>query len=290
MASAAADRVTDYAKEKGRQIQEMLDQPERTVFNWTWWAEQVGAAADTMMTPVAYLSATAQKAGDAAAMAYKLWSHREEIMKLPEMIAGGDVKGVQKFVDTTLMDIDGELASEIRNSQDFHAVLSLIDDPESAVTYMTYVSLTLEAIPPNFYAYIGGKAGMFIVCEVVLLLVAALLSAGAGVAARVAALTARIAASGVKAATASKKIQNALRAIKAFETVIKRFVEVAGDLRALGHKLTAARQRGVRLQAPTKTTAVARRETVKRDRKCRICGSTRHKTPAHVKRGCVVYR
>jgi hypothetical protein len=93
----------------------------------------------------------------------------------------------------------------------------------------------------------------------------------------------------VKAGNLPKTISGAVKAIKAFELAIRRFVEVAGDLQKLGHKLLRARQRGFKRKTPTKTTLASKRETTQRDRRCRICRSATHKTPAHFKRGDVTY-
>jgi hypothetical protein len=292
--ATVADTVADYAKKQGKRVNELLEKPDRTIFSWSWWAKQaedkVKEAQKTVDDAQKTVTSAAKASAEAIRQAKAIWKHRKAICNLPELIAAGDAKAVQRFVDTVIKDIDPELAKQIKASKDFYAVLALIDDPDSVLTYLTYVHLTLEAIPPNFYAYIGGSAGVYVLCEVILLIVTALFTGGVAAAGRLAALSARIVASSAKAAKVTQKIENATKAIHAFKEVITRFVNVADDLRLLGRKINFARQHNVKLKGKTKTTLQAKRTTTKRDRKCRICGSTKHKTPAHVPRGCVVYR
>jgi hypothetical protein len=292
LGAEAADGLAGYAKERAKRLAELLEKPERTIFSWSWWLKQAEEEVVEAQQNVKKVKQTvvdaAEAANDAVKKAKVIWNHREEICQLPELIARGDVKGVERFVDTVVRKFDPKLANEIMASKDFYAVLQFISDPDGALTYITYVQLTLEAIPPNFYVYIGGKAGMYVLCEVILLIVTALLSAGAATAARLASLTARIAANSARVAKVTKKIENAANAIQAFKEVIERFVSVAGDLRALGKKMNSARQR-IKKSGNSREALQLKRNTTRRDRKCRICDSTKHKTPAHPPVGCLDY-
>jgi hypothetical protein len=168
-------------------------------------------------------------------------------------------------------------------------VLELIADHDSILGYLAYVGLMIEAIPPNFYGYAAAKGGVYLLIELVLLLVTVLLSAGAAAAARVASLVARLAASSAKLANAARKIERAREALDALIRVIEDFCPAATDLRLLGDKLRRARQRGVVLRGNTKTTVAARKQAIKRDRKCQLCGSSQHTTPRH-RLGSVKYK
>lgn len=293
--ATVADNVANYAKEQGAKLEKLLERPGETVFSWTWWAKEAEETAaevnKTLNSAITSVSDTAQAGAQAVKMAAKVWEHREAIMNVPELIAEGKAKEVQIFVDTVIKDIDPDLYKEIRESEHFDNVLALIADHDTALTFMTYLSLTLEAMPPNFYVYIGGKAGMYIVCEVILTVLAAFLSAGVGAVARVATIGARIAVAGAKATKAGRKIEHAMRAMNAFVQSLQRFVDVGAKMQALGHKLSVVRgARMLRVQGPAKGKLTAKKQETKRQRKCRICGSTKHKTPAHTKRGCVVYK
>ncbi|OXE04737.1 hypothetical protein CA163_39405, partial [Vibrio parahaemolyticus] len=69
-----------------------------------------------------------------------------------------DVKGVEQFVDTVVMEFDPEWAMEIKESEFFPKALALINDDNSILPFFTYLNLIIEAIPPNFYFYYVGKA------------------------------------------------------------------------------------------------------------------------------------
>ena len=289
--SAAADRIGEYAKEQAKKIEELIEKRDETLFNWSWWVKQ---AEETVDEAKKNLDAALNSAGEAvdatkkaANTAYTVWKYREEIAQLPEILASGDSQKFQQFVDTVLMEIDPEMAKETRESEEFAAVLALIDDPDSILTFLDYASMMLEAVPPNFYARLGGKAGAYIVTEILLLVGLSLLG-GVGAAARISALTARLASTAVKAAGVEKKLAAIKAATEALTNALKRLFEVAEDLRKLGHKLLAARQRGIRAASATKGVAKVRRKPQKRERRCAICHSTKHATP-NTRRGCLEY-
>lgn len=294
---SAFDRLATYSKQRYESLRDEINQhvenADDTILNWAWWQrgieDEINERIEMLQSAGAAVADGAQSVLDTAEKARKVYKHREAIMKLPELIAGGDPKPVQAFVDTVLMDIDPELAQSIKRDPNFAVVLELIADHDSALGYVAYVGLSVEAVPPNFYAYTAGKGGAYVAIEVVLLLVTALLSLGTGVAARIGMLTARFASAGAKAATAGAKIKRAQAAVQAFIRLLEDFARAVEDLHALGAKLIRARSKGVVLRGNTKTTVMAKRESIKRDKRCRICGSTKHSTPRH-RPGTVVYR
>lgn len=299
----AAGSVYDTTKQYAIGLQKDIDasiskasstikNADQTLSNWSWWQAQIDDAATTVQgnyksakQKVDHAVATANNTADKAR---KIYTYRNEILNLPILIAEGDPKLIQKFVDTVLMDIDKELATDIKNDPNFYVVLEIIADHESVLSYLSYVSLTLEAIPPNFYAYLAAQGGAYLMIEVVMLIVTALISAGTAAAARITALAARIATSSSKVAGVVKKIEHAQQAFSAFQRCLEDFSSATNQLHRLGEKLTKARSRGVRLKGSTRTTLNAKRETIKRDHKCRICGSTKHSTPRSLQ-GTVVY-
>ncbi|MBX3618611.1 MAG: hypothetical protein KF891_01265 [Rhizobacter sp.] len=274
----------------------VLENPDKTVYNWGWWQRNFEEAVDDAQKAVTQkvdgyvqsAQATAHTLSEAATKAQKAYKHRDAILGLPELLVKGDPKPVQAFVDTVLMDIDPQLAREIKNDPNFYMVLELIADHDSILGYLAYVGLMIEAIPPNFLGYAAAKGGVYLLIELVLLLVTAILSAGAAAAARVASIVARLAASSAKLAKAAKKIERAKEALDALIRAIEDFYQAATDLRGLGDKLRQARQRGLVLRGNTKSTVAARKQAIKRDRKCQLCGSTQHTTPRH-RLGTVAY-
>jgi len=287
------ERTNEAAKSAG----EVFDDPDQTVKNWAWWQRSIESLGDEAERAIQMridagqqaVQSAVESAGKSLSTAQKIYKHRDAILGLPELLVRGDPKPVQAFVDTVLTDIDPELAKEIRNDPDFYVVLEIIADHDSILSYLSYVGLMMEAVPPNFYGYLAAKGGVYVLCEVLLLLVTALLSAGAAAGARVTILLARLAARSAKVSRAARKIEKAIEALNAFIRVVEDFVEAAKDLRVLGEKLRSARQRNLVLRGNTKSTISAKKKAIRRDRRCRLCGSPQHTTPRH-RLGTIEYR
>lgn len=92
----------------------------------------------------------------------------------------------------------------------------------------------------------AGKGSAYLMIEVVLLIVSALLSAGTAAAARITMLVARIAASSAKIATAGKKIKRAKAAVDALIRMLEDLSNALDDLHQLGAKLVKARQGAIK--------------------------------------------
>jgi len=114
-------------------------------------------------------------------------------------------------------------------------------------------------------------------------------SSSMGLAECVGMLIARFAAAGAKVASVGRKIKRARAAIEAFIRLLEDLMNAVDDLHNLGAKLVRARSKPLHLKGPTKTTLQAKKESIKRDKKCRLCGSTQHTTPRH-RVGTVQYR
>ncbi|REL26229.1 hypothetical protein DXX93_06275 [Thalassotalea euphylliae] len=50
----------------------------------------------------------------------------------------------------------------------------MIDVHYSALTYIAYLSLFMEVVPPNFYAFVAGKGSAYLTIEVCLLILTTL--------------------------------------------------------------------------------------------------------------------
>ncbi|MHA7228702.1 hypothetical protein ACVT98_04865 [Vibrio campbellii] len=138
--------------------------------------------------------------------------YHEEIIALPKYIAENDARALQTFIDTALREIAPEWAKEIDDTGALPKAMAVMRDPSSAITYSAYVVLILDAIPPNFYTYYGGKLGIYVLLEVVLNLVLGLFTLGAGVAARATSTAARLVVKGKRA----KQIAGAQKALDTF--------------------------------------------------------------------------
>jgi hypothetical protein len=213
-----------------------------------------------------------------------LYAHREEILQLPEHVARGNVNAVQHFIDVTLVEIDADLAQQIRYDKNVGIGIELVRDHTAALTYISYIQLILNAIPPNFYIYHAAKWGIYIVLEILLTLVLAFFTAGAGVAARLTAISARLAAAGSKGVKIGKGIHHAQQALASLTRTLDDFALVAQKLESLGEVLQVSRVNKKVLNGRSNTTLQDKKEEIKRNKVCRNCRSEEHGTPERINR------
>lgn len=288
-----SDRAYIYVRGRFNEVYKDFDEK---VFNSAWWSKRgvkdLEAFRDEQIKKMeATLQSVTQVTNDILETkdkAIKIYQHREAILALPAMIAQADTYGIANFVNTALMDIDPELAKEIGTHPRFKLVLALIRDDDSVITYLSYLGLIISAIPPNFYAYVAGKGSAYLMIEVVLLAVTAILSAGAAAAARITLLIGRLAATGVRAISANSKIKRAQRAIDSVERVLEDVQRAADEFQNLGYKLIPAQNKSYMQRSGTRSTVHAKQEMIQRDAKCRVCQSNKHTTPTR-QRGQVEY-
>ena len=278
----AYESITDSIEETLDDIEDNAD----NLTSWNWWNQQVKEGVDITVrkidTNINDAKEFLEESSDAIA---KLLKYKTSIMKLPQQICRGDAKSIQSFVDGPLKDIDPDLAKQIKESDEFYMVLELIADHDAALTYFTYLDLFIEAVPPNFYAYIGGKAGIYILLEVILFIVLSFLTLGVGTAARITALAARMTVTSIRV---NKKLDKAEKAQKAFKVMIEKFLDSADTLKKLGEKLAATRSAGRVSLGSENRTVTTKKKDEKREKRCRLCKSDKHNTPASL-RGCITY-
>lgn len=302
-AGSAYDRTAEYSAQlyesmKAR-INKDLANVDKTLGNWSWWSELADDAAHTIRNQFESAEASVQamkktaletvrKAQEAIEVSQRMYQFRNEIAKVPKLIADGDAVGVQNFVDNVLSQIDPELAKSIRNDPEFYTVLALIEDHDAALTYVSYVSLVIEAVPPTFYAYMAAKGAATLLIELLTILITAFLTMGAALVARVATFLARLAATSSRLVNATQRIKKAKAALDAFIRIVNDFVDAATDLRRLGKKLHLARNKDKVLNGGTKSTITNTRDPIRRAQHCAFCGSGAHHTP-HGRLGDVTY-
>ncbi len=278
------------------EAEDLVDHSEETLGNWAWWEalgekkfdQAVGYGKRRLDEASKAVVEAVDSAMESADRAAKLYKYRNEILDLPNLVSESDVKGIQHFVDTVLMDIDPQLARSMNGSEGFQLALELIADHDTALNYVVYLSLMIEAVPPNFYLYTSSKFGIQVLLEVLLTIVCAFLTAGTGVAVRVSTLSARLLAASARATSVARRIKKAQLAVEAYVRMIEDFFDVSKRMEQLARKLRGVRTRGTVVKGQTKQTLSAKRELVKRDSRCRLCGSTEHTTPRG-RLGMVVY-
>lgn len=300
IAGVSYDQIAGYSNKQyeflKKEINKHIENPDDTLYNWAWWQatmdeglrESSGQIKEQFVSARSVLNDGLKSVLGSLEMAQRIFIHRDEILELPELIAQGDVAKLQYFVDNVLKDIDPQLAKSIRNDPNFAVVLEVIADHDSALSYLAYVGLILEAIPPNFYSYVAGKGGGYLMIEVVLLAVTALLSAGVAAATRISMLIARLTSAGTKLIGVNGRMRHAKIAVSAFLKTFEDMSRAASELHMLGYRLIDSRSRGVVFSGHARTNLTAKREIIKRDKKCRVCGSAKHSTPK-IRRGLVTY-
>lgn len=263
-----------------------IDENSENLTSWNWWHSQVK---DTVDKGIRKVHSEIEDAGefldDSIDLVGKLYKHKNSILNLPKQVAKGDATSVQNFVDTVLKDLDPELSKQIKESPDFHIVLELIADHDAALTYFSYMDMFLEAVPPNFYAYISGKAGVYVLLEIVLFIVLSFLTLGVGTAARLTALAAKMTTTSVRIKSKLDKAEKAQEAVKA---MIEKFSDNAETLKKLGEKLVITRSVGRNKFGYENSTLPSKKKLEQREKKCRFCGGD-HDAPKSLN-GWVEYR
>ncbi|EID4388884.1 DUF4150 domain-containing protein [Vibrio vulnificus] len=290
LSSSAVDKLAIYSVDKFNSITKAMLNENGQLKNPTWVLETLGRefdsfqdsvfeSVDEAIEDVSKLYAESQ---DVLRKLECIAKHRQTILELPQKISNGDVDAVETFIDSVLMDFDPDWAQEIKGHEQFPNAMAIIEDHDTILTYVTYLSLMLEAIPPNFYFYYGGKAGTYLILELILTVVLAICTLGTGAAARIATLVARFAEGAKKV----KGIRNAAKALDSFIKAVESLIDVLSDYQELAEKLVK-RPLGQFKGKPV-TTMTAKKKAVKRDASCRLCHSNQHKTPRY-KRGELDY-
>ena len=279
--SDAYDYLYNYANDTYDSITKSITDEEGNLRNVTWFIAQLREDLSDIQ------QSTFETIDDAIDNAQSLYAdgedflrklecvakNRQAILDLPKSLADGDIDAIELFVDTILMEIDPEWAKEIKESENFTKALAVIQDHSSAMLYNAYLSLIIEAIPPNFYTYHAGKAGAYIALEVLFTIALSILTLGVGAAARITAVTAKLALGTKRVST----LNHASKALNTFVDTTKGMVDVLQDYDKLADKLIkrplgSVKGKGNETLTMTKTN-------VKRSGKCRLCQSDKHKTP-----------
>ncbi len=276
--SDAYDYLYNYANDTYDSVTRSITDEEGNLRNVTWFIAQLQEdLSDIQQT-------TFETIDDAIDSAQSLYANSEDflrklecvaknrqaILDLPKNLADGDI---EIFVDTILMELDPEWAKEIKESENFSKALAVIQDHSSAMLYNAYLSLIIEAIPPNFYAYHAGKAGAYIALEVLLTIALSILTLGVGAAARITAVTAKLALGTKRVST----LNHASKALSTFVDTTKGMVDVLQDYDKLADKLIKRPLGSVKGKG--RETLTMTKTNVKRSGKCRLCQSDKHKTP-----------
>lgn len=282
--------VAEEAYEGAKDLAEHAYENRGVLLDDAWWDKKLDDAGRALEATEAQIKETLSDAADAversAKQAKAVYDHKEAIMALPGQIVAGDVDGIEAFIDTALRDIDPEMADKLQYDSSWQGAIELLQDGETAAVMGVYLDLFLTVVPPNFWAYAFGRAGPYILVEIILLIIGALLG-GVGAAARIAVITARLARMGATMAKIGKLADKAIDAVRAAVKMIEAFTDSVTDIEKLKKKLLLSRRRSTR-NGRTNSTLDERRDTEERDGRCRVCRNTSHNTPVD-RRGEVDY-
>ena len=228
-----------------------VDDPDDMSYRFAWWETGIDEDAAVCLSGQAPYAGRAPGAGHAdrlfgdPARTGEASRPRVSIFDTLALIARGDMDAIDTFAERVVGAIDPALSARMQADDNVRVVLDLMADHETALMYATYVSLALEAVPPNVYVALAGRDGACLLVEIALLLVTALLNPGAAAAARLTALAARVAAAGADPGTVQRWSAATATAIDAYARLLGAFADVARDLHPLGTKLGLARTRGL---------------------------------------------
>ena len=290
LSSSAIDKLAIYSADKFNAITKAMLNEKGQLNNPTWVLETLGrefdsfkeSAFETVDDAIQGVSELYAESEDVVRKLTCIAKHRKAILDLPQRISSGDVNAIEMFIDTVLVELDPDWAMEVKGHEQFPRAMAIIEDHDTILTYVTYLSLMIEAIPPNFYFYHVGKAGTYLLLEFVLTIVLAIFTLGTGAAARIATLVARLAGGAKKV----KGIRNAAKALDSFIKAVESLIDVLADYQELAEKLVK-RPLG-KFKGKPIMTMTTKKKAVKRDASCRLCHSNQHKTP-RFKRGELEY-
>ena len=277
----------EFAEDSIQEAEEMWKK-RGNLANPNWWEAEWDAFVEQNVQAVTsakdYIEESVNDAYKSSETAYEIFKRKDAIFAIPNLIAAGDIDEIEAFIDTDLYAIDPEWANQLRYNKDWQEFIEVLQDGEAAANFVVYLDLMIKVTPPNFYSFYFGKGAFYIQIEVALLVLGVLLG-GAGAAARIAVLTARITNMAAKSNQVVKKSQEALQA---YQRAHLAFIKVTQDMDKLRELLIKNRRHKAKSGA-SGTELEQRRETTKRDGKCRICQSKDHNTPLH-RSGNLEYR
>lgn len=275
--AAGSQRATASEQASGTPGQGENNSPD----DWAWWQRSIPETASGREDAGDVLQSAGPTVIAGEEQARELYQHRDAILNLQNLIADGKPQPLHKFLDAVLMNIDSALAESIRGDPNFDLVLAIVADDGNVLSYLAYVGLMTEAIPPNFYAYVAGKGGAYLMLEVSMLTVCTLLSGGTEAADRITTLIGRLTEAEEEIDIANDAIERGAAAIDVFIRMLEDLSDSVDEIHTFGARLAQARSEGLTVRGSADTTLAAKRTSVKQDEKCRACGSVTHTTPRH---------
>jgi hypothetical protein len=258
---------------------------------WVWWKERLGGL--PAITGIKLLPGrqpdpphdfTYGAFGGGATFAARLHEHRDAIFGLPGIIANGDRKGIDDFLERVLPAIRPKLAREVAVSHDRLLIDELLAEHDSMLTWLAYMEMIFEAIPPAMYAYLAGPGGSTLMLELRLMLPLALLCSGPVIEQPMHELAENLQC--FLQGDADEAPLDA--AIQEFALLLVDFMRAANEIQELKEMLDEARIEELDFPHLPRSDLRTRKAAIRRDKSCRNCGSLEHRGHA-IRMGTVAY-
>ncbi|MGW8390238.1 hypothetical protein [Pseudoduganella sp. HUAS MS19] len=258
---------------------------------WVWWKERLGglpAITGIQLVPGRRPDPphdfTHGAFGGGVTFAARLHEHRAEIFALPGLIANGDRQGIDDFLERVLPAIRPKLAREVRASHDRRLIDELLAEHDSMSTWLAYMEMVFEAVPPALYAHLAGSGGSTLMLELRLMLPLALLCTGAAIEHAIHEL-----AENLQCFVDDGEDEAPLdAAVQEFALLLIDFTRAAAKVHELEEVLAEARIEELEFPFLPRTDLRTRKAAIRRDKSCRNCGSMEHRGHG-IRMGTVAY-
>ncbi|XLZ68098.1 hypothetical protein ABT364_16270 [Massilia sp. SR12] len=254
---------------------------------WCWWKEPLSgmpSVTGIKLLPGRHRGAVPHTFAYGAFGKHETYSaalqeQRAAILALPALLAGGNRTAIAHFQEHVLPTLWPDIAAAMRTAQQQHqhqrVVDELLHEQDSMLTWLAYMELAFDAIPPSVYAYIAGTGGSTLMLELRLLLPLLLLDTGGAAADAASELLQRLEG----CLGDDDDFQPPDQAIADLATLLLQFRRAADEVHDIGLLLADGRADELELPRHERSGLAARMAAIRADKSCRECGSTEHSTP-----------
>jgi hypothetical protein len=223
-----------------------------------WFKSEMEERRDEIKQIASLVKSSAENIAEIADYSVKIYKHEKEIKEFLVHLHEANIDDVELFVENVIGDIDPKLAKDIMTNTDNHSVFLEYFGDSIGREFAAFLARVIEAIPPNFYFFLVGAAGFYILLEVIFGIILGLLFAPAA-AGRLALIIARLTQIG-KATIAVTKVKGTALAIEAFLNILE-FIKNSIDLlKTIGKNLRIIRSPELKKEGQTGETLLLERE------------------------------
>ncbi|KQV44773.1 MULTISPECIES: hypothetical protein [unclassified Duganella] len=258
---------------------------------WVWWKGRLGGL--PAITGIKLLPGTLPDAphdfshgafGGGVTFAARLQEHRAAIFGLPALIANGDRQGIDDFLERVLPAMRPKLAREVLASHNRRMIDQLLAEQDSMLTWLAYMEMVFESVPPSLYAHLAGPGGATLMLELRLMLPLALLCSGPVIGHAI-----HEVANHLECFVEDEEDPSPLdAAVAEFAHLLVDFVRAANEVHELEELLSEARIEELDFPFVPRSDLRTRKAAIRRDKSCRACGSLEHRGHG-VRMGTVAY-